>query len=443
MKPGPMPWATSDTYAAGPDIGSSNKLEPGATEQTDGLYAGYQVGPDTINWVLNRLHHLQRSVARLQALNYELTVTDTTDYQGGSLLASCHNVMTAGQRNIWLFYSDVAIGSIKEMHSSDGGQTWDTPASSPVTAVALGLLDADGDESTRRIVTNDGGNDLVRYNTLTGGATWATIVFTAGAPGLNWRAVGCDRNTAGGAAAMWCIGDDAGGGSSVLWTSADGINFAVEAGWPGATVTEPIRGIFHSCHPVDGLGPSDPGNPHWLVVSDTYTTRSVDGAVWIETAHALALGGGTLHRRSAAYSRTTGRWVIALPAATGGDIAYSDDLGVSWTTLASALPAFGGAGFEPSICCDGYGTFLITTNAGEGGDTRCYISTDDGLTWTQLQLPSANYGVGAGGLDGVVCEAAVDEAAHADETSDAVTAFVIALYDDSGPETEIFRSLKV
>lgn len=446
-KPGYFKWAESDAYAA-IDIGSDNKLEPQATGQTDGFYRGYRPGPDTVNWLMNRLAHAQRGLARIQVMNHKLILTDTTDYQGGRLIASCHTSMGTGLRDIFLFYNDPVVGSIAEYHSADGGATWSTPTSSPVFApgVAGGLvIDADGDGSTRRIVVADDGAiaDLVRYATAIAGGSWTAVTFTAGAPTLAWRSVGCDRDTAAAGAAQWCIGDDAGGGSSVLWSSVDGINFAVDAAWPGATVTEPLHGIYHSCHPVGGFGPSDLGNPTWLVLSDTYATRSADGAAWTAAAHGLALGGGSFGHRSAAYSRAGNRWVVVLPAAAGGDVAYSDDNGATWTTLASALPNFPGAGFEPSICGDGYGTFLVTTAGDSGSDTRVYISTDNGGTWTTLRLPSANYAAGAGALDGVVCEAAVDEGADVDEISDAVTAFVIGLYDDSDPETEIFRSLLI
>jgi hypothetical protein len=61
-----------------------------------------------------------------------------------------------------------------------------------------------------------------------------------------------------------------------------------------------------------------------------------------------------------------------------GDIAYSDDNGITWSTIAAVCP-YGGAGVV-DVACDGYGSFIIHRSNSYLG----YVSVDDGLTWTEV-----------------------------------------------------------
>lgn len=450
MKPGPHPWATNDTYAAGPDVGSDTKTQPLPVLQEDGYYRGRRPAPDLLNWKLNRSHLTQQSAARMQVASTALIETDSTfdlDVAGGGddLQASCH-VGALGTRQVFIFGRHSAA-QIKEYYSYVGGVRWLAPASSPVSVGpygALVALDADGDNAFRRIVTIDDGtpasNDAVRYNTSIGAATWGSATFLPGPPGLNWRSIGCDRDTAGAGFARWCIGDDAAGGNSALWTSADGVNFSAASGWVGPTVTEPLRGIYHSCHRAGALGTDDAGNSTWLVLSDTYASWSFNGNSWATNVagHGLSVGGSNFGPRSAAYSMTSRRWVAALPGSAAGDIAYSDDNGMTWTTIAGALTGITSA--IPRIASDGYGTFVVINNS-PAGPAAFWYSVDEGMTWTKGRVPgSALYG---SAYDGQVVEGAFDCSVDVDETPGSQQFFIIITYEDSGPVTEFYRSLAI
>jgi hypothetical protein len=446
-KPGDHPWAKDDVWTAGPDIGVNTKAAPPDANRDEGYYRQRRPGPDVLNWQLNRNALIQQTVARLAGMNYTPQITSTVDYNSvGALRAACHFGDAALRNSLCtlVFYNNLAGADNILEFGGINGVTWTAPGSNPVFAGAIGgnpaFLDADGSDADHRIVLHNNAVDQVRYNT---GGAWANITYTAGAPNYFWQAVGCDRNTAGGATAHWLIGAYTGAGTSAaIWSSTDGIAFAVEAGFSTA-VGANVDCIQHSLHPAGALGPDDVGNPAWIVISGNNAYRSTDHSTWLGP---VALGYNSSTSRAVAYSRPSRRWVVAHSDTDFGDISYSDDNGATWTYLAGALPVEAGhsvAGMEAHIAGDGYGTFIVIRHDRNAvADGKFWISVDEGLTWSLgefLDDTMAQWGTD----DGYVIEPCFQVANDVDGTPLAAGYFIFAGYNDSTPETRIFRSLLV
>lgn len=441
-KPGPHRWATGDTYASGPDIGSNTKTVPLSAHIADGYYRGRRPAPDILNWQLNRNYLTHLSVARLQAMNYTLAHESLADYNTGLLKSSYHSYDSAG-RDIYcaLIYYDSTNTNLKEIVAKHGVD-WNTPTSevliSSVTSAPISV-DADGDDAANRVAVAhwSGATDQVVYATDYT-SNWGAITWSGGAPGHEWYGVACDRDTAGNGAAHWCI---CGFGSTdmQIWSSTDGVTFADETGFPSSGSA--LRGVYHSCHPAGALGPDDAGNPVWL------TNNSVD-QIYYSTNHTSWSTGALLSAydlsspRALAYSRPQRRWVAAHSGTSFGAISYSDDNGVTWTTNTSALPIhpdMAKATTQARIAGDGYGTFVVTRNVqpDETG-SHMWASVDDGVTWSMFK-PCDDID----GDTGRIVEGCFYESADLDEATKGGGFFIYAGYYDGGPETQIMKSLVV
>ncbi len=373
MRPGHHRWAENDTYDAGPDIGHRNKLEPLAKHIGDGLYRGDMVAPDVLNWMFGRQALMQREMARARAISM---LADDGSGGGRAGLDLGATAYSRGNGGLWAFYFNGTSNVQADLRYPGGIWLNDIEIVMPSPASVTGL-DADCDDGNVRRIVISGNTDLIRHASGLVGNPYSSATFSGGAPGANWQCIGCDRNTAGGADAFWLIGDDGATGNGLLY-SATGSVFSPVAGFPTLVGTA-LRGIFHSCHPSGALGPNDPGNPVWLVLTDTIALRSSNGSTWNQEPHGIGGGAGSMGPRSAAYSRTARRWVVMCGGTALGDIAYSDDNGEDWLTLDGALA--GASGSDAQIVCDGYGTFIAS-------DARdCWVSTDDGLTWTKFGWP--------------------------------------------------------
>jgi hypothetical protein len=413
MRPGYNPWATGDLYTTPPSVGTATKFEPTAALRLEGFHGNDFVGPGFVNWMLHRLYLMQLESARMRAKN--LVAVDGTLAGAVNQFLSSFCYDEANDLYTILFY-DIGGGVAGAYESVvQGGEIF--TANNTITGVLGGItaLDSDGSENGYRHVAVTGPNDIIRYS-LNGGA-WAAATFT-GVPATSFTAIGCDRGTAG-VASKFLIGDDgaSGGGNALVYAcTTTGVNYVNVAGFP-ALGAIPIRGIFHSLHPAGALYPADPGNPTWLVLTDTDACRSADGVTWNTVAHGFA--GGALHRRCAAYSKTSGRWVVALQGASTGDIEYSDDDGASWTLINNAFaPATGGV----QIVGDGYGTFVACPEEFGGAvaatATEFWVSVDDGMTWETVSYPVDPSG------DDIVLGVAIDSSKDADEALDWSEVFV-------------------
>ena len=383
MRPGPHPFATNDVYAAGPDAGSNTKTETIDLLREDGYYRTRRPSPDLLNWQLNRNYLAHQFAAKMFAANWTETYPPTAAGAAGDvLLASAHHQTPTGLgNNVYFYIADTGGAGASTVITGQNGHNW-SQAAGPNPGVGTSTMDADHDDDndTRVIVFDTAGAPAAAdyiYQKIGVGA-WAAATIPA-VPALNWRTVGCDRNTAGGAAALWVVGDDAAGAAGVMYTTttpAGAPGFVVNASYGVLAINEPFHFIGHSCHPASALGPDDTGNPNWLVLTDTRSVTSADGTNWVNAGlHGL---GAAVTTKGAAYSRTAGRWVAPISAGAGS-VRYSDDNGASWTTFANTLPHCVGNTFQ--IQCDGYGTFVIMDNG-----AQLWVSTDDGETWMETDI---------------------------------------------------------
>jgi len=436
MRPGPHPWCTNAVWAAGPDVGSDAKIETTDALREEGYYRQQRPGPDTLNWQMNRGYLAHQFAAKMFAANYTATYPPTgAGLAGDFLLASAHHEGVAGLGlNVYFYIADTIGAGASTVITGQNGHNW-SQAAGPNPGQAVNTMDADhDDDNDTRLIAFDtagaGAGDFI-YHKIGVGA-WGASVFGA-PPGFDWMTVGCDRNTAGGAAALWVIGNDPGVGPATpdLYTSTDPsvVGFVVNASF-GALVGmagEAVHSIGHTCHPAGALGPDDVGNPSWLALTDTFAITSADGVTWVnEGAHLL---GATITTKGAAYSRTAGRWVAPVSGGAGA-VRYSDDNGTSWTTFANTLPNCVGITFQ--IQCDGYGTFVIMDNG-----TQLWVSSDDGESWMETDIKRTLVGQ-------EMLEVGFTPANNWNTPGDYPTYFCVGVAEPAAgppPEFEAFRSL--
>ena len=440
MRPGDHPWATNDTFVAGPDIGSDSKTQTLQVHQEDGMYRSRRPAPDVYNWQLNRNFLTNRFLQKMLVTNW--SIADSAALHNGDTLGASttisNSAIIAGQ-HINTFWFDAGGNQGEALFAS--GTQWLTPASDPPLAAANAIVsqDVDCDEVEHRVLvayTPAAGADETQYALTLGGGAWNATTWNPGAPTLDWLSVGCDRNTAGGGAARWLIGDDgvAGTAPPVIWSSPDGIDFTAQA-IPGTIIAgQRIGFIGHTLHPVGALGPDDAGNPSWFVLTNARSMQSADGATFTDNGnHGLAIA--TPNRRNAAYSRVTGRWVVPEGVASAGDITYSDDLGATWTTIVGALRSIT-AMSNPQIVGDGYGCFVVSDMQQEA----LWVSVDDGISWTYLRRGGGVHAPTAG-WDTLVIDIASDPSNDWDAMGAEITYFAQIFNDDAAPLQEAFITL--
>jgi hypothetical protein len=430
-----MEWASLDLYTTPPSVGVATKFEPTATLRNEGFHGNDKVGPGFVNHMLNRLALSQQFMAKMMAGNYSLK--DSGNFPaGGEKLGVGVSMQspTSGMTLSWLFYPSGGAGNIVERATWDGGAYF-IPVASPVAAVAgaIAALDAESDGNIYRVCVASGPplTDQIFYNNDFAATPW--LGAGTGGAAKDWLSVGCDRNTAGGANPLWLIGDSGAGGTiaPVLYGNAAAATpavFANVATFPVLAIGNQIDFIGHTNHPAGALGPNDSGNPSWLVLTTApagagRSLVSADGATWSDQAHGL--GAWQINKKSAAYSRTASRWVVV---DTNGNTFYSDDNGVTWAAgVTIPLPA--APMVNPQIVCDGYGTFVIGEQT-----SRMWVSTDDGITWSRLEIPPTT-----GFTDSELC-VAFDEGNDWNTPGDHPTWFAKA-YQNTGVLFEAFHSL--
>ena len=443
-KPGQHPWAKDDVWTAGPDVGLDTKAAPPQDQVDEGYYRGQRVAPDVFNWTVHRNALTFESLARMQASSYTNRLA-AYGAAGDTLHSSCscYDVTNDFLMSNLIAY-DAGANLVEEISGRGGGE-WSLPTTvtvAPAIASTPTVLDADGSDTYHRIVAFSwaGGNDAVYY--AVAGAWTGVVTWNPGAPGHDWQSVASDRNKAGGISTDWCIGGYTGAGTSPeIWSSADGVTFAQEAGFSAGN-GESVHGLHHSCHPVGALGPDDTGNPIWLANVSGSIYRSADHVVWTGPV-ALALNQD--NPRSLAYSRTSSRWVVAHSGTDLGDISYSDDNGASWTTLAGALSigAISNANNEAYIACDGYGTFVVIGAVANAFNdySHMWVSVDEGITWSRC-VPPMQYSATTWTNNGRTLEyCGVLEGV--DETPIHSGFFLCAHYDATLAELQILKSLIV
>ena len=422
-QPGPMDWATNDVWAAGPDAGDDTKLEPTAGQIGEGYYTGRRPSPQIRNWLDHRAGLLRRAVARSMLLNPRTDWDTSLVAAAGMVAATAFDHAHAYDQvngEHWLFFIDNAGGPPYGIEShARAYERWSATGNANQNNGPVNRLDADGSHDGKIIFSSQlaGGGGHLRYHDFAGGG-WQ-VPATPPAVGLNWGAICCDRDTYGNGYSHWMVGDRPGGGASTIEEAVDALpancNFANNAAYNALALAQDIDGIFHSRHPALALGPSDPGNPVWLVLTPTSVVRSADdGASWTVAAHGFA---GNFSPGSMAYSRTSQRWVLAIGNAAG-DVAYSDDNGATWTTIGGALAA---AANTYDVYCDGYGAFYAHQR--RGLTLPFHVSVDEGLTWTEFDVEST------AGFQPLILGSSIDSSKNIDDTPSFPELFLAMHYD--------------
>jgi hypothetical protein len=401
---------------------------------------------------MHRFGLLQRFMARMLVGSMVALSDMSVSYGDDGLKASCHGRGYNGRSEVCFFTArasgDAECSMLLPDTSLSSVDTFSTPSSGV-------LMDADHEnkgENSHIVVTLDHAADEVYYTQVpedpTSG-TFSGVTFTAGAPGYTWKAVGCDRNTAGGASAKWiiCTDSSVGGTDTAAFSSTDGENFDEETGWPGATVTDDVNFVGHTCHPSGALGQDDSGNPYWLAITATHTVLSQDGSTWDEYTHGLSVGGGAFNARSAAYSKTSRRWIVPEAGTAFGNIAISEDNGKTWSTTTNALPHDLStlAAMRPCIASNGYGIFIVWLR--DQANRKMWVSVDEGETWAGIYPNDENASFAeSAAQDGRVVEAMFDESLGFGEVSGSSEFLVMADLDSDAlagpaPDIDVFRSL--
>jgi hypothetical protein len=377
---------------------------------------------------------LQQFIARLQPQSLE---PRNAIYGPGTNLDVLWSIcsdsgISTGLRTDCYFITEDTVGSnVHEIRSDDSGPNGvGLVVNYGGGAVVVADSDCENNNTDYRriVVVDDGAGADEIYTTNAIPSAYAKVTFGGAPPatGYDWRAVGCDQNSA-----IWLIGSavvNVPPLTSFVYRSTNGTNFTNVAGWPGTTVNEDIQFIKHSNHNVGDLGPDDPGNPHWLVVSATYAYTSADGLTWNGAAHGL---GVTPHARSIAYCKTSGRWIWPLSGTP--NVAYTEDNGLTWSTWANVLP------IQTWNSCKS--NFYGTVMAGTVGGSIMALSVNDGDSWSVM---SPNIDSGLTSLDYHMIHSAFDPLLKAYEQS-YFNEYWVAGATDATPapnEFEFSRSLR-
>ncbi len=367
-----LEWATDANFPAGADPWSAqpNKVEPAAAKVDVGRQPTELPPAEETNWWRSMVSRFVAHLVSMRLLNWCADYVYTAVSATGAPGSGCFD------QSVPAFYVGTSNG---EIITSLSGVVWDDDGGGAAAGPWVGataVSDIDSDDSGRRVAVAVAGADFVEYSTTPG--TWAPCTITTG-PGLNWRTVESDSNASGGGA-VWLLGAAA---SAVVYRSTDGVTFNA------VTVTG-----FTGTYPLI-IASKDPNNDTWIILDGTNAARSSDqGATWTTTPHGLLLTGpnATYRRRICAYDKATSRFVvIGLP--TTGDVHYTEDNGITWVTVAGALPVQA----SPSDAV------IISSRDGELlahiGDQGFWGSFNGGETWRKVELPDAptgGVGVGAG-----------------------------------------------
>ncbi|MCP3884170.1 MAG: exo-alpha-sialidase [Propionibacteriaceae bacterium] len=373
-----------------------------------------QLLTDRSRFLLDRISRM--IPANFRPMNNSFSADVVPHWADGRIIA-CHDQKWG--THLLVVSESIAAPSLKVLHS-DGNGTWRNKETIGGVNGAAVAEDGDDDHAGRVTIVCSTGPNFIKdavYTSLDGAAF--SLVTITGTPGLNFQRIGCDKA----ASPTWIIGDKVSSGSPSLYSSTNGTTYSVVSGFPTVTSAQDILDIQHTCHHAGALGPSDPGNARWLVITPDYAFRSTDGATWFYQSHGLSIA--IASHRKIAYSRTSQRWVAVTSVA--GQVAYSDDHGATWTTIAGAL----GTSIGERIVSDGHGTFVV--QAGDGDRTTSYaraiyISVDEGLTWTRHYVSHIGT-IPYGTLRDLMSFGLYDM----DETPDSVQGYLFADYD-SGTE---------
>ena len=364
----PRIWASNDNYAAGPDIGTPTKVDPGAALSAEGFEPG-PVDAQHVNYILNTasravLRPLEVATLRLNEVRLSGTaITDTANSMAaisigeGYPVLACKTAQALGVTDCGRFVTQGVPASITSLvvgaafdpathrillvgtggnnctYSDNGGENWSAGA-------ALGI-------APEAVVWNAVKGRFIAYagtsakRSTTGAAAWSsgTISNSANA-GLAVLSNGNTVAGGDGAAVAFSISTDGG----ATWADASGtIPNAADAADSGWVVGNGGAKIYHITRLTAG--------------ANTFQiSSSSDGSVWAAIkSFAMPHVDATANRPKILMCQNTGLLVALMPivpavssTATLTMIAASADSGNSWTSPLyvenAPINAFGCAG---------------------------------------------------------------------------------------------------
>ena len=360
----PREWASSTNYAAGPDIGTPTKVDPGAALSAEGFEPG-PVKAQHVNYVLNQLSKansrevfngalfLRRSAAAVVESSVSLAVVEgwtpgqpTMVIKGGvndswsiglgqdrqtlvgNINASISSGLIDAARNGQRVVAIGSGGATRAAFSTDEGGTWAAGSNLGATPQAIVWNATQG----RFLVTFVAGNNV--SNDTDGASTWTSVStgLTAAQGGIALLSGG--NAVAGGCGASFpefAISSNGGttwslSGSNVLPSFGD--YTTGEAGWVAGNSGSKV---FHA-------GRANGGTELRICSSTNGTTWTL---VKTFTSPSASIGGIFAYMPRLLMCQRTGLLVVLCRVADGIPntemvVAYaSADLGASWTEAAT------------------------------------------------------------------------------------------------------------
>lgn len=340
----PQPWATSELYGSGPDVGTPTRVDPAST--ANGFVRGTAAAAQHVNFNFHPLANTTRRTFTLGCLALrQLDVTEQDDLSDGLAAA---NVADSVPTVLIKASTSGAVRIMNNGSGDDGG---------PIAQISGSVVQAERVGTTIVVVGSGGTQNCRTTNNGTGwSAGGATGVFTPivsiGANGTQFAVVTSAGESAHGTGATWAnpgAGDDV---SDVL-------------SGPGITSVAGIVGVFVAAGP-DGSG-------------DTAFARSTDnGVTWVAASGTVPNAAAQTNAGWVTSDHVT-FWHAGYRASTTVDIATSAT-GNTWSTVATLTSALTVTGVK--LMADESSDLLViamqhTTNV------EVRASTDGGLTWSE------------------------------------------------------------
>jgi hypothetical protein len=338
----PQPWATSDNYSTGPDVGTPTKVDPSSS--ADGFIRGTAAAAQHVNHNFHPLAETTRRVFTTTSLALRLL-----DDQQDDLTAGLGAAQVAVSVPVVLIKASTT-GVLRVMGAgADAGGAIAGFTDSVKQAARVG---------STVVVVGSGGTENCR--TSDNGVGWTA----GGATGLLTEPVSVAGN-----GTQFCLVSSAGGsahGTGATWTGGtigDDVSDVVTGG--GITSVAGITGVFVAV----GLEAGDPA-----------FARSTDnGVTWTAGAGTVPNAAAQSDAGYVTSDGATTFYHAGRRASTTCDVAVSTT-GSTWTTIATLTSALTISGVK-IMHCDR--TDLLVVAMQHTTNTEVRASTDGGLTWSE------------------------------------------------------------
>lgn len=336
-------WATNATYSSPGDPwdGDPTKVEPPAGKTAEGWEPTEEPPAEFLNDWQNKVGQILDYLRLIQPTNWELVrdISPTTPQR-------FKGIGYDGSTGVLVVTGDTAASAT--FFSQDGGRFWVSPTTPPIAFVGRAVA---SDGAGNWVVTGDSASVSESSDD---GDNWAT----QGMGGASDQGNDVEYDAANG---LWIVtGENVGGGAGRrLWTSPD------RATWTNRI--SDASGNFIGDIWVNAAGFS-------VALSNAgvfYT--SPDGVTW--TARSVA---GATSLQGVTYSESAGLWMIT--GSDGARAVFTSTDGITFTKPAGQVIDNKSLS---NINCD-QGELFVVSGGSTTADEEVYVSTDRGLTWTQV-----------------------------------------------------------